>query len=90
MIIKTWALCALLATAVQIFLAVKCKWPWGLLLPACFSVFTIYAWLDLTRNGIPFAVLITLAIPPIWLLSIFDVVYWRRKWKGKQGSQRRG
>ena len=24
--------------------------------------------------------------PPIWLVSIFDVFYWRRKWKGIQGT----
>lgn len=83
MIIKTWALCALVATVVQIVLAMKCRWYWGLILPACFVAFTVYAWADLVKIGIPFAVLATLAIPPIWLIAIFDVFYWHRKWKGR-------
>ena len=86
MIMKTWALCALAATAVQIVLAMKCRWYWGLILPACFGAFTIYAWEDLMSIGIQFSVLAALAIPPIWLVSIFDVFYWRRKWKGIQGT----
>ena len=75
MIMKTWALCALAATAVQIVLAMKCRWYWGLILPACFGAFTIYAWVDLMSIGIQFSVLAALAIPPIWLVSIFDVFY---------------
>lgn len=81
MILKTWGLCALIATAVQIVLARKCRWYWGLILPACFAVFMVYAWVDLVEIGIPFSVLATVAIPPIWLVAIFDVFYWRGKWK---------
>ncbi len=45
---------AFAATAVQIVLAMKCRWYWGLILPVCFGAFTIYAWVDLMSIGINF------------------------------------
>ncbi len=85
MIIKTWIILAVLSALIQIFLALKKTPHWaGMLLPAAFLAFAIYAWADLFWVGIPVGQLLAFMIPPIFLACLFEMVYWRTRWKERQ------
>lgn len=85
MIIRTWIILAVISAFIQIFLALKKTPHWvGMLLPAAFLAFAIYAWADLFWIGIPVGKLLAFMIPPIFLACLFEMVYWRTRWKERQ------
>lgn len=85
MIIRTWIILAVISAFIQIFLALKKTPHWvGMLLPAAFLAFAIYAWADLFWVGIPVGKLLAFMIPPIFLACLFEMVYWRTRWKERQ------
>ncbi|HBA69663.1 MAG TPA: hypothetical protein DCZ40_09960 [Lachnospiraceae bacterium] len=82
MIIKTWIVLAVIAAAIQFFLAIKKKPHWiGMLLPMAFFAFAVYAWADLASVGIGIGVLLSFMIPPAFLGCWFELFFWRTKWK---------
>lgn len=84
MIVVTWIALAIISSLVQIFLAYKkVSHLVGLVLPAAFLIFAIYAMVTLSRIGIFLTVLMAFMIPPIFLVSLFELVYWRQRWKEK-------
>lgn len=85
MIIKTWIILAVISAVIQIFLAFKKVPHWaGMLLPAAFLAFAVYAWADLSSVGIIAGVLLSFMIPPVFLGSLFEMIYWRTRWKEAQ------
>ena len=74
MIIKTWIILAVISAFIQIVLALKKMPHWvGMLLPAAFLAFAIYAWADLFWVGIWVGTLLAFMIPPIFLACLFDI-----------------
>ena len=70
MIIKTWIILAVISAFIQIVLARKKMPHWaGMLLPAAFLAFAIDSWADLFWVGIA---------------CLFEMVYWRTRWKERQ------
>ena len=85
MIIKTWIILAVISAFIQIVLARKKMPHWaGMLLPAAFLAFAIDSWADLFWVGIPVGKLLAFMIPPIFLSCLFEMVYWRTRWKERQ------
>ena len=84
-IIKTWIILATISALIQIFLAWRKMPHWiGMLLLAAFLAFAIYAWADLFWVGIWVGILLAFMIPPIFLDCLFEMVYWRTRWKERQ------
>lgn len=88
MIITTWLLLALLAACVQVALAVrKANHVIGMLLPAGFLFFGVYAFSHLLAVGIGVNVLLAFMIPPVFLMSLFELVYWRRRFRERRANE---
>ena len=85
MIIRTWIILAIISSVIQIILALKKASHWaGMLLPAAFLAFAIYAWADLSSVGIIAGVLLSFMIPPVFLGCLFEMIYWRTRWKERR------
>ena len=54
------------------------------LMPPLRLAFAIYAWADLFWVGIWVGTLLAFMIPPIFLACLFEMVYWRTRWKERQ------
>lgn len=83
--IRTWLILACIAAVIQIILAFK-KLPQivGFVIPIFFLGFAIYAWCDLSKIGMDTLTKLSFMIPPVFLSCIFEIFYWRRRWRERE------
>ena len=81
MIIKTWLYQTIIRAKLQICFAIK-KFPLfvGLCIPIAFFGFTLYAWFTITAP-LSFLTMVSFALPPFFLLGLYELLYWRQRWK---------
>ncbi len=86
--IKAWMLLTVLAACVQAAFGVKkINHLAGMILPAGFLAFGIYAFSQLLKVGIEVNVLLAFMIPPVFLASLFELTYWRSRFKEQAAAQ---
>ncbi len=87
--IKAWMLLTVLAACVQVALGFrKGNHLAGMILPAGFFAFGVYAFSHLFKVGIEVNVLLAFMIPPVFLASLFELTYWRRCFKEQAAAQK--
>lgn len=82
MIIESWLIFTAIASVIQFICGMKrVSRLFAMILPICFWCFAIYAWWDLSKVGIDQMMLLAFIIPPIWLESVYELMYWRQCYK---------
>lgn len=80
--IRTWFILSLLGGIFQLLLGSRCSKQWvGIWIPVLFSIFAVYACLDLSQIGIDFSVLFCFWLPPIFQLLLFEFSFWKKQFE---------